>query len=158
MHWFCENVGNETTQNTSGQDIGNITEQVRENSFNDTTWDFNTISVWIIIPVLCILGLLGNALSVAIFSIRLKETCEVIETGSTLGIIALTLSNFLFCLVTVSSTFVKGGKLVYRQITYSLYVQLYAEYLINLFIKVNIRCHFLYSWSYIWERQKSLYA
>ncbi len=153
MHWICKSgffspahtVENETIPSTSWQNSDNVTENMQEQTVNYTVWDFSTISVWIIIPVLCGLGLLGNALSVAIFSIRLKDASEVIETGSTLGIIGLTLSNFLFCLVTVSSTFVKESKLVYFQRTYSFYVQLYAEYFINLFIKVSIKCYTLYT-------------
>ena len=101
----------------------------------DFHWDLNLVSKWIIIPVFCVLGILGNISCVIVFSARMQEKLEVIEAGSIWGMIGLAVSDLLFCLVTLCSSYTQDTNMLYRKRTYSLYVVLYSGYLINLFIK-----------------------
>ncbi len=68
-------------------------------------WDLYDITRWIIIPATCSLGLAGNLASFVVFLLRIQERIEIMEKGSILGMIALSVTDFIFCLLTLISTF-----------------------------------------------------
>ncbi len=100
-------------------------------------WDLAKISEWIVIPLLCAFGILGNLSCLVVFFARMQEKMEIIEAGSICGMMGLAVFDFLFCLVTLCSTYTHGTNMVYTKKSYSLYVVLYSGYFINLFIKMS---------------------
>ncbi len=137
-HWESQNFeyqDNDTSFSTHNGTI-NVTGEsaLQGDNFH---WDLNLVSEWIVIPVFCVLGILGNLLCVVVFSARMQEKLEVIEAGSIWGMMGLAISDFLFCLVTLCSSYTQHTKMLYRKRTYSLYVVLYSGYFINLFIKTS---------------------
>ena len=59
------------------------------------------------------------------------------EKGALLGLIALSCSDLLFCLVTVSGTHLPGTKMIYDQRNFSFYYTLYSTCVQNILIKTS---------------------
>ncbi len=126
-----------STNNSHNFSDSNFTTKVASDFDHELQWDLPKISEWIIIPVLCVFGILGNISCLVVFLARMQEKMEVIEAGSICGMMGLAVSDFLFCLITLCSTYTDGTSMFYTKKTYSLYVVLYSSYFINLFIKMS---------------------
>ncbi len=112
MDWLCEHIKSKEPRTNGGAFVNGTLRNSSDltgstSSEDDIEWDLQHISSWIIIPIVCILGLLGNLLSFLVFLYRLQERIEMMEKGSILGMIALSVSDFTFCLLTLTSTFYK---------------------------------------------------
>ena len=100
-------------------------------------WGPELIFMWIVSPGLCIVGLLGNALTLIVLSSRLKDGVEIIEKGSLAGMIALAISDFFFCCITIFEVFLLDDSLIHESWSMPLFVTMYSKYFQNLFIKVS---------------------
>ncbi len=100
-------------------------------------WDLGMISHWVIIPSLCVMGLLGNSLTVIVLLVRLKEKVETIEKGSIVGMTALAVTDCVFCLITLYGTFPEDTDMVYDNWSLTLYFKLYGNYVQNVLIKTS---------------------
>ncbi len=112
MDWLCEHIKSKEARTNGGAFVNGSLRNSSDltgptSSEDDIEWDLQHISSWIIIPIVCILRLLGNLLSFLVFLYRLQERIETMEKGSILGMIALSVSDFTFCLLTLTSTFYK---------------------------------------------------
>ena len=122
------NDANLTTVNTTGSMGIHTTEE---------SWDLEMVSHWIIIPSLCVMGLLGNSLTFIVLLYRLNEKVEMIEKGSIIGMAALAVTDCAFCLVTLYGTFAKDTNMIYRSRSLLLYFKLYGNYVQNVLIKTS---------------------
>ncbi len=105
--------------------------------YDSITWDIHNISSWIIIPTLSGLGLLGNLLTGIVFCRRLKDKVDMIEYGSCYGFLGLALSDFLFCFVSMLTSFSSGMKMIFINRSLSFYSLIYGGFLKNAFIKCS---------------------
>ena len=96
----------------------------------------------IIIPCLCIFGLVGNSLSLLVFSRRYLErsTMHAIEVSSTLGLLTLAGIDLCFCLVTLVASCLTTHQIIHKHKGLSFYYELYGSALQNALIKVLVTC------------------
>lgn len=95
------------------------------------------ICVWIIVPTLCAVGLVGNVMSLMVFASRLRDGVETVEKGSLAGMMALAISDFFFCATTIIHVYLRDDSLIHRSWSFSLFVTMYASYFQNIFLKVS---------------------
>ncbi len=98
----------------------------------------HTVQV-IIIPTLCSIGILGNLFNFVIFTYTLRQKIGQIETTAILGLIALGVSDLLFCAITVCGTFttLHGDSVIFAQRNFLYCVRIYGNYLQNVFLKMS---------------------
>ena len=78
-------------------------------------------------PVICIFGAIGNLLNLVVLTLRIREGTELMEKGVLYGLIALALSDFLFCLVTVPWGFIDNHGIVYLHRDFQYYYAIASE-------------------------------
>ena len=114
---------NETYQNKEILEQNRILEQVYHCLY------------YVIIPVVCVFGFLGNILNVIVFS--KKKTCRTldeIEYCTTICLVALAISDMMFCVCIFPKTFDKRTYDVYTRNEIMMYYKMYASFAINSFI------------------------
>ncbi len=106
MSWMCDQTGNNFThdyedQNFSDYSSNETLSQTSELNHSANNWElpeervsYKFIMVWIIIPVICAFGLLGNSLALAVLVRRITENIEMLEKGSLVGMIGLLIIHF----------------------------------------------------------------
>ena len=104
---------------------------------DENHWNFQFVAQCIIVPILCSCGILGNILTFIVLMKRMNESIEVIEKGSLVGILALAVSDFLFCAVTLFSTYYSDDSMIFTESNPTLFFTLYGDYFQNLFIKTS---------------------
>ncbi len=115
----------------------NETTDIIQNEVMDVDqWDAEQIITWIIIPSICSFGIIGNLLSFSVFLYRILEKIDMVEKGSTICMMALSMSDFSFCLTTLCSTFYEN-EFIYTERTFSMFVIMYSLFLQNSSIKIS---------------------
>ncbi len=99
------------------------------------TYEFVVVSI--IIPCLCLFGIIGNLLNIFILMKKVKEGTDNLETGATVGLIALAVSDLTFCLCTLVATFVPGSQMIFKTRNLSYVVVMYWNYAQNVLIKTS---------------------
>ncbi|ELT96128.1 hypothetical protein CAPTEDRAFT_208770 [Capitella teleta] len=70
----------------------------------------------IIIPAVCVFGILGNVLNLVVLTRKqLKSTMDDMEKSSHLGLVALAVSDFIFCLLSITIHFIIPNKFIFTQ-------------------------------------------
>lgn len=88
----------------------------------------------VVIPVVCVFGFFGNILNIAVFSKKkMCKTLDDIEYCTTIFLIALAVSDLMFCTCTFPNAFVQS-KTVYSKSDFQLYYKMYSVFAINTFI------------------------
>ena len=88
----------------------------------------------IMIPVVCVFGFFGNILNIAVFT--KKKTCKTldeIEYCTTICLVALAVSDMMFCFCTFPQMFQKDEE-YYTRLEFILYYTMYSSFAINTFI------------------------
>ncbi len=108
MSWMCDQTGTNLTNDYEDDNFSYYSSnetflQTGELNHSTNNWEFKEeresykfIMVWIIIPVICAFGLLGNSLALAVLIRRIMENIEMLEKGSLVGMIGLLISIILF--------------------------------------------------------------
>ena len=100
--------------------------------------DIEFIFNGVIIPLIGAFGVIGNLLNLIILSWRYnKREVGVLEKGALLGLIALAVSDMMFCLVIVPHAFFYKHKTIFMYRSARMYYQVYGIYLQNVFIKTS---------------------
>ena len=100
-------------------------------------WTYQQVIERIAIPSLCVFGMVGNVLTFFILTRRMNEGIEVIEKGSLVGITALAVSDFMFCLANLFFSFYSSDRIFYSERNLTLFFTLYGHYFQNVFIKTS---------------------
>ena len=157
MDWMCalfnnSKPGNDLTTLYTNQKLDvttNPLNQTKEMSnqstyFNadhllhdESRWNFQFVAQCIFVPILCSCGILGNILTFIVLMKRMNESTEVIEKGLLVGILALAVSDFLFCVVTLFSTYYSDDSMIFKERNLTLFFTLYGEFFQNLLIKIS---------------------
>ena len=91
-----------------------------------------------VIPVICCLGIVGNFLNLVILTRKsLKKSMDRMERSSHCGLIALAVSDLLFCISLLPMTFVSFHQFTDNYISPSLIYRSYHDALINTFITTS---------------------
>ena len=62
-----------------------------------------------VMPVILALGIVGNVINIAIFSLRMRAPrLDVMEKAATAGLISLAIADLLFCIIGFPSAFVES--------------------------------------------------
>lgn len=78
-------------------DAPNITSKLMSTSMY---WNVKTICYSILLPVILLVGCVGNSLNVVVFTRgRFRHTLDEIERSGATGLVALAISNLCFCVV-----------------------------------------------------------
>ncbi len=135
-------VNNSTWADTLGMHHSNVSsnESVNLPGNHSRGGDYD-VDFWfngILIPIICLFGILGNLLNLAILTWRYKHReINVMERGALLGLIALALSDFFFCLgMTPNFIFYKESIVFYSK-NFHYFYQVYRMYVHNVFIKIS---------------------
>lgn len=88
----------------------------------------------VVIPVVCGLGFFGNILNIAVFSKKkMCKTLDDIEYCTTIFLIALSISDLMFCICTFPNAFVERRQ-YYTRSDFQFYYKQYSLFAINTFI------------------------
>ena len=82
---------------------------------DEDQWNYQHVAQRILVPLLCSCGILGNILTFVVLIKRMNESIEVIEKGSLIGIIALAVCDFMFCLFTLFSTYYSDDSMIFKE-------------------------------------------
>ena len=90
----------------------------------------------VLVPLVCGIGILGNILNLVVLLQRqLHSTMDYMEKSAHMGIVALAVSDMLFCILALPMAFVnKDMTLVGAKQAVSLYYRVYNEPLLNIFL------------------------
>ena len=89
------------------------------------------------VGIICFVGLVGNILNIAVLTRRrLHITLEHLERGSHFGLMALAVSDLLFCATALPRTLLPSKPVFYYK-GFALYYQVYAKALQNIWIKTS---------------------
>lgn len=85
------------------------------------------------LPTVCLFGIVGNILNLTILTRRkLRRSLRTVEQAANLCLIALALSDFMFCLFAFPTTFLPSEH--YTEKGFILYYGMYSPAIINVFI------------------------
>lgn len=85
------------------------------------------------VPTVCLFGIVGNTLNLTILTRRkLRRSLRTVEQAANLCLIALALSDFMFCLFAFPTTFLPSEH--YTEKGFILYYGMYSPAIINVFI------------------------
>ena len=104
---------------------------------DENEWNYQYVAQRILVPILCSCGILGNILNFVVLIRRMNESIEVIEKGSLIGIIALAVCDFMFCLFTLFSTYYSDDSMIFKKSNSSLFFTQYGLFFQNVFIKTS---------------------
>ena len=134
-------IYNGTTDDTS---ISNFTvsydvaqEQNNDGGLNIVA--LNSILNGILIPAIAMFGIVGNLLNLVILSARCsKREVDILERGALTVLIALALSDMLFCVVTLPyAKYQEQNKALFYKKDFEFYFRRYGLYFQNVFIKIS---------------------
>lgn len=93
----------------------------------------------IVIPIISFLGIVGNILNLLVLTRRrMLSSMDRLEKSATYGLVALALSDMLFCLSVFPHTFInEEAYTVDKGHQYVLYYKLYGIAMVNLFLMVS---------------------
>lgn len=89
------------------------------------------------LPILCVFGILGNILNIIILTRKqLKRSMDRMEKSVHLGLVALAVSDLLFCVAAMPLGFTSRSKITYTEMDaiHMLYYMAYNQPFINMFM------------------------
>ena len=87
-----------------------------------------------VLPVVCVVGIVGNLMNIAILTRRkLTKAFKTLEQAANMCLIALALSDCMFCVFAFPSTFLPGED-IFPSKGFLLYYRMYCTGIINIFI------------------------
>ncbi|XP_052815162.1 FMRFamide receptor-like [Mya arenaria] len=90
---------------------------------------------FVVIPAVCVFGFFGNILNIVVFSKKkMCKTLDEIEYCTTIFLIALAISDMMFCFSTFPHVFETRTDGIYGKKDFLLFYKLYAAFAINTFI------------------------
>lgn len=90
---------------------------------------------YMVIPAVCVFGFFGNILNVIVFSKKkMCKTLDDIEYCTTIFLIALAISDMMFCLCTFPQAFDNRLIQIYRRSNFIIYYKMYSNFAISTFI------------------------
>ena len=88
-----------------------------------------------IITVICLFGIIGNAMNLFVLTRNsLTKTMHTLEKNSHIGLIALSASDFLFCLVVLPQAVSFENRFIYESADFWLIYHVYRHPVINIFV------------------------
>ena len=88
-----------------------------------------------VILVICLLGMLGNILTLIVLSRKCAtRSMDRMETSAHMGLLALAVSDFLFCISTIPHSFQDRHQFEFDCISFRLLYRIYGNGVINIFI------------------------
>ena len=103
-----------------------------------TSTDVDYIVNGVIIPSIAICGIIGNILNLLMLSWRYnKREADVLEKGVLLGLIALAVSDMMFCIVILPHMFFYKQKTAFSSRSFCMFYHVYGLYFQNVFIKTS---------------------
>lgn len=131
--------------NTSFHNLSNITIPQHHNTNGSAHNESSALKapkhmfLDLLLPVVCCLGIVGNVLNLVVLTRRrMLSLMERLERSATYGLIALALSDMLFCAAVFPHTFVaKASNIVTRDRAHVMYYTVYGIAFINLFVMTS---------------------
>lgn len=88
-----------------------------------------------VIVVICIFGVIGNILNLLVLTRKgLQKHMDRMERSAHYGLVALALSDMLFCLMVIPNAWVDKHQFVYNEQSFNMYYKMYGDSMINAFI------------------------
>ena len=154
MEWMCpfllnyfhspepSRIATNTTLNVSVNVPLNNDSVTTNTTYNSEVYKYyfhmyQYICMRIIVPILCVFGIIGNVLNVLILIKKVSEGTDNLEKGATLGLIALAISDFTFCACTLVASFARDNIMIFREKDLSYVVAMYWNYVQNVLIKTS---------------------
>ena len=95
--------------------------------------------VTVVHPALCVMGLVGNMLNMLVLTRRRIKVAmnSDIEKASHLGLVALAVSDTLYCLTALPDAFLSSQETVYTSKSFILFVTMYGKSIQNIFMRAS---------------------
>ena len=113
--------------------LNNITTPTPEDlNFSETKdpslWTIKRWTKFIVIPVLCIFGIVGNILNLTVFFCHCSQyLMETMERCSTVGLISLALCDLGFCTVTLLVSWLPEHYIIHKSKDFVFYFEIYGH-------------------------------
>ncbi len=93
----------------------------------------------IVIPIISFIGIVGNIFNLLVLTRRrMLSSMDRLEKSATYGLVALALSDMLFCIIVFPHTFINKGEMKMKYSKgYVLYYKLYGITVVNLCVMVS---------------------
>ena len=90
------------------------------------------------IPIISVLGVIGNLLNLTVLTQRrLLSSMDILEKSATHGLVALAISDMLFCATLFPHCFIDEVDMVDESHLYRIYYKIYGISLVNLFLMTS---------------------
>ena len=121
-----------TTMLSNDSTLGPLEQSTAQTEANPE-WDILNVINNFGLPTVCLFGIVGNILNLTILTRRkLRRSLRTVEQAANLCLIALALSDFMFCLFAFPTTFLPSEH--YTEKGFILYYGMYSPAIINVFI------------------------
>ena len=88
-----------------------------------------------VILTICIFGILGNVMNLAVLTHKsVISHMDRMEKSAHLGLVALAVSDLLFCISAVPNSFENRQQFDYESVTFELWYRVYGHCIVNMFI------------------------
>ncbi len=100
-------------------------------------WNFITVTTEILMPFLCLFGILGNILNFIVVFSRMKTQLDQIEKGASFCVLTMGLSDILFCIITLGAAFYQRQSIIHPERDLAFYFTMYGNYCQNVLLKTS---------------------
>ena len=147
-HRDNDSFGEAFINSSDGRDMDNFIDQTIGSVYSNSNYTSSEsayelaqnvvdVSKIIVIPIICVFGVVGNVLILLIFLRRLRQSnVNAIEKGTIIGLMALEFSDLAYCLISSVGSLVPS-QILFTHTNFSYYYQLYAPVLQNIFMKTS---------------------
>ena len=137
QHWQSNNTdiskGTEVTKRPH-----DVNGDIANESPDELTGSILNITEQIVTPAICAFGVIGNVLTLVLFSKRiLRNKCTSVEKSCLITLSSLCLSDLCFCLITCAGSLVRTQGLIFTSKDFGYIYQMYRVYFQNVFIKAS---------------------
>ena len=149
--WYChvylynnisvtDLMASEALENLTTTTNLTFNEPIQQDMSADNNGEFNgfiIIMTRIVIPTLCFCGIVGNCFNFLVLASRLWNRIDTVERGASYCILAMGLSDILFCIITLGAALFQKDAVLYDYKNISFYFAMSGNYLQNVLLKTS---------------------
>ncbi len=143
MELYCYLLSSENqnwTQNQS-EDKWTNGNQGNQTHSHGVSNQFITMTTQIIMPFLCLFGILGNILNCVVVFSRMNgnhgNQKDPIARGASFCVLSMGLSDMLFCIITLGAAFYQRQSIIHPERDLAFYFTIYGNYCQNVLLKTS---------------------
>lgn len=123
-------------QNLANATFNESLDKIEPPPVEETSYDHTWLEI--VIPMISILGIVGNAINIAVLTRRrMLSSMDRLEKSANYGLVALAVSDMLFCMAVFPHGFISEESYIEDTGSSRLYYKLYGIAFVNLFLMIS---------------------